>query len=191
MENPAGTTDADLKRGVLDEFQVNSPVQIADMQVLVTDGVVTLQGHADNLGEKLSAVRAAMRVTGVMAVKDDIQVALPQFAHWKDSEIAMAAANRIAWSTMIPVGAVRVSVHEGRITLEGVLERSCQRQAAEASLQHLAGVTGIRNLITIQPASASPGDGPNIESSGRWQVSRVDPTLDHQLKVDWFWGVAE
>lgn len=173
MEFTEGRTDADLTSDVLDELNSEPSTNSAEIGVLVKDGVVTLNGQAENHGEKLNAVRVAMQVAGVLAVADDIKVALPEWEGWKDSDIATAAANRIAWCTMMPVGAVEVSVSNGRITLGGVLERSYQIQAAENAIQNLAGVTGINNLIKIGSTSTAPENGSYVETG-----SQGDATME-------------
>jgi len=228
MITTAERTDADMKTDVLSELAFEPSIQVTDIGVLVKDGVVTLNGRAENHGEKQNAIRAAMRVTGVVAVADDIEVDLPEFGRRTDGDIAAAAANRIAWSTMIPAGAVEVTVREGRINLAGVVEWGYQREAAEAVLQHLAGVKGISNGITVNPTQAASGIGLDIRSALRrnallddseiqvetsgncvvlsgkvhnhteseeavrlaWAAPGVH-TVDNQLKVDWFWGLAD
>jgi osmotically-inducible protein OsmY len=221
-----GKTDADLQIDVLDGLNSEPIAKVKEIAVLVKDGVVTLNGRAENHGEKLNAVRTVMQVAGVMAVSDDIKVDLPELEAWNDSDLAIAAANRIAWCTMMPLGAVDVSVLEGRITLAGVLERSCQKQAAENALQNLAGVTGITNLITIHPAMPATETGTDLEAADQSKAksdeieiqvetsgSSVlpdgrdphqaepeeappeatvpgDQPVETQLKMDWFWGIA-
>lgn len=221
-------TDTDLKRDVLAEMAFEPSIKVTDIGVLVKDGVVTLNGRTGTHGEKNNAVRAAMRVAGVVAVADDIEVDLPAFGSRTDGDIAAAAANRLAWSTLIPTGNVEVTVREGRITLDGTVEWGYQKEAAETALQHMAGVKAISNLITISPSLA----GSNLEADIQMALKRsalVDAseihvaasgsavvltgkvhnhteleeavrvawspqgvhTVDNQLKVDWFWGMAD
>jgi osmotically-inducible protein OsmY len=56
---------------------------------------------------------------------------------------------------MVPKGAVEVSVRDGHVTLEGQLEWWYQKHAAENALQHLAGVKGLTNLITLKPSESA------------------------------------
>lgn len=146
-------TDTTLKMDVLAELQFEPSVRITEVGVLVKDGVVTLTGFAPSHGEKQNVLRAVRRVRGVVAIADDIVVTLPELGQHSDSHIAAAAANRINWSTEIPSGAVFVTVRDGRITLEGVLEWGYQKHAAESVIQNLAGVTGVSNEIRIEPTA--------------------------------------
>jgi len=158
----AGKTDTDLKMDVLAELGFEPSVNITDIGVLVKDGVVTLHGQAASYGEKQNAVRAVKRVAGVAAIADDIEVSLPEFGHHSDSDIAAAAANRINWSTLIPPGAVMVTVSGGHLTLAGEVEWGYQKHAAENAILHLAGVHGISNQIAIQPTRTVGEIGTNI-----------------------------
>lgn len=145
-------TDLELKRDVLAEMAFEPSIQITDIGVLVKDGVVTLNGRAENHGEQMNAVRAALRVEGVVGVADDIAVELPEFGSRTDGDITAAAANRLDWSTLVPKGQVQISVREGRITLEGEVPWGYQREAAGNVLHHMVGVKAISNLITVHPS---------------------------------------
>jgi osmotically-inducible protein OsmY len=147
-------TDTELKTDVLAELKYEPSVKVTDIGVLVKDGVVTLNGYATSYSERWHAVCAAKRVAGVKGIADDIEVKLPDSLLRNDGDIAGAAANQIRWSTMIPSEKVRTTVREGRITLEGEVEWWFQKNAAQEAVQHLAGVKGVNNLITIKPTLA-------------------------------------
>lgn len=148
-------SDAEIKTDVLAELQYEPSVKVTDIGVLVQDGVVTLNGFATNYGEKWNAVRAARRVAGVRAIADDIIIKMVDSQYRSDGDIAMAVANRMDWSTVVPTGAVQVSVRDGRVTLEGQVEWWYQKNAAEGALQNLAGVKEVANLITLKPSATS------------------------------------
>lgn len=148
-------SDTEIKTDVLAELQYEPSVKVTDIGVLVQDGVVTLNGFATNYGEKWNAVRAARRVAGVRAIADDIIIKMVDSQYRSDGDIAMAVANRMDWSTVVPTGAVQVSVRDGRVTLEGQVEWWYQKNAAEGALQNLAGVKEVANLITLKPSATS------------------------------------
>ncbi|MBI1752664.1 MAG: BON domain-containing protein [Acidobacteria bacterium] len=165
MLTTVGKTDTALKMDVLAQLQFEPSIKIADISVLVKDGVVTLKGTAASFGERSSAVRAVKRVAGVRAIADDIAVSRPASGHHPDSDIAAAAANRINWSTLIPSGAVQVTVAEGQLTLEGELEWGYQKHAAEEAVQHLPGVHSVSNQITIRPVLTSEATDIHLKSA--------------------------
>lgn len=174
-------SDTTLKMDVLAELQFEPSVKIADVGVLVKDGVVTLTGFAPSHGERLNVLRAVRRVTGVVAIADEIVITLPELGQHSDSHIAAVAANRINWSTEIPSGAVLVTVRDGRITLEGVLEWGYQKHAAESAIQHLAGVTGVSNEIRIEPTAIQEDIKQSITSA--IQRSAILHDADIQVQV--------
>jgi len=144
-------TDADIKNDVLAELDFEPTVKVTDIGVLVSNGVVTLNGYALGYGEKWNAVHAAKRVAGVKAIADEIVVKQSDSHHRTDGDIAAAAVHLINWSTMIPHQSIEVTVRDGQVTLEGRVEWWYQRDAAESAVQHLAGVKGVTNFITILP----------------------------------------
>lgn len=165
MTIPAEKTDVDLKMDILAELRFEPTVNIADIGVLVRDHVVTLTGHASSYTEKLNAVQAAKRVAGVSALADDIKVDLRTLGLHTDRTLATEAINRINWSTLIPPGAVQLTVHKGHVTLEGQVDWRFQQHAAESTLQHMAGITGITNEITIKPTPSLEQIGSDIRSA--------------------------
>jgi osmotically-inducible protein OsmY len=94
-------------------------------------------------------------VAGVRAIADDIVIKMMDSQYRSDGDIALAVANRMDWSTVVPTGAVEVSVQDGHVTLGGQMEWWYQRDAAEKALQHLAGVKRVSNLITLNPAKVA------------------------------------
>jgi len=151
MKTNTEKSDTEIKTDVLAELKYEPSVNVTDIGVLVKDGTVTLFGYATSYGEKWNAVRATKRVSGVTAIADDIEVKLPDSLRRTDGDIAAAAAIQINLSSAIPTGAVKITVSEGWITLEGQLEWWYQRNDAQYAVQHLPGVKGLTNLITIKP----------------------------------------
>jgi osmotically-inducible protein OsmY len=115
--------------------------------------VVTLTGYMDSLAEKWAAERAAKRVSGVKAVAEEIKSGCLPLAS------ARAAANALEWNIQMPHDRIKVTVQDGRITLEGKVNRQFQKKAAEDAVRHLTGVRGITNQLTfrseVEPAEVA------------------------------------
>ena len=158
-------TDTEIKSDVLAELKYEPSVKVTDIGVLVKDGTVTLNGFATNYGEKWQAVTAAKRVAGVRAIADDIKVKLWDSFVRTDGEIAAAAADQIKWSTSIPAGAVKVTLRDGWITLEGEVGWWYEKNAAGDAVKDLTGVLGVSNQITIKPKPSSANIESDIESA--------------------------
>src|SRR3979411_2053784 len=77
-------TDSEIKRDVEDELKYDAGVDSTDIGVAVKNGVVSLTGFVHSYSQKLQAEMDAKRVSGVMAVANDLEVRLAS----ADSEIA-------------------------------------------------------------------------------------------------------
>ena len=145
-------TDLELKRNVEAELSWEPMIKnAAAIGLRVKDGVVTLSGPVESYAEKLAAERAALRVTGVKAVVNDLEVKLPNSSERTDEDIARAAVNALEWTSGIPSDNIKVSVDNGWITLKGSVDWQYQRTAAEDAVRYLWGVKGVINLIEVKP----------------------------------------
>ena len=142
-------TDSELRRDVERELEWEPSVDERRIGVSVIDGVVTLSGEVGSFAEKWNAERAVERVAGVRAIADELEV--QSVSKRSDTDIAKAAADRLAWDVMVPEGKVTVEVRNGWVTLKGEVPWDYHRRAAERAVRNLDGVKGITNLITIQP----------------------------------------
>jgi osmotically-inducible protein OsmY len=132
------------------DAQIASPIGVT-----AADGVVTLTGFVDSYSEKIAAEKAAKRVYGVHAVANDIQVR--PVGTRTDPEIAAAAADAVQ-NRLGPTTAVKVTVRDGFVTLDGPVEWLFQKSASESAVKHLWGVRGVTNLISVKPRQPSAPD---------------------------------
>ena len=124
-------TDGEIRDDVTDELRWDP--KLADpngIGVAVTDGAVTLTGHALSYAEKMAAARAAERVYGVSAVANDLRVEQADSPR-DDCDIATAIAHGLDWNVQIPENAVHARVEDGWVTLDGEVEHNYQRREVE------------------------------------------------------------
>ena len=165
MINTFDKTDTEIKTDVLSELKYDPSLKVTEIGVLVTDGIVTLNGYATSFDKKLAAVHAVKRVAGVVAIADDIELHIPDANHRTDGEIAAAAAHKIAWATTIPTGTVQITVRNGWIILEGEVEWWYQKNAAETVMRSISGVHGVSSSISIKPTDKIAAVGMGIEAA--------------------------
>jgi osmotically-inducible protein OsmY len=146
----ATKTDAQLQHDVLEELKWDARVQPNEIGVAVKDGIVTLTGWVDSYAKKWAAEEGALRVRGVKAVANDIEVRLPGSAERTDADIAAAALRALEWDAFIPADRVKVSVSKGWVTLEGEVDWAFQREDAERVVRRLTGVRGVTDLIKVK-----------------------------------------
>jgi osmotically-inducible protein OsmY len=143
-------TDSNLKRDVEAELAADPAVRSDAIGVVVKDGVVTVSGHLESYPEKWAVERALQRVAGVHAVALELDVRLSPQHRRSDTEIAQAAEHALQWHAMVPPEAVRVTVDQGWLTLQGELDWNYQRKSVEQMLRNLVGVVDVNNEITLK-----------------------------------------
>jgi osmotically-inducible protein OsmY len=140
-----------LQESVLAELAWEPSVTAAHIGVTARDGVITLTGHVQRFAEKQAAQTAALRVKGVKAVAEEIEVKLPFDTVRSDDDIARAAIDRLAWDSTLPKNAIKVVVQDGWITLTGEVGWHFEHDAAAQDVRRLWGVVGVSNQITLKP----------------------------------------
>jgi osmotically-inducible protein OsmY len=143
-------TDMELQRDILDEILWEPSTYAPDIGVIVHDGVVTLTGSVENLPAKRGAERATLRVSGVKAVVNDIEVKLSTDNRRSDTDIAAAATDVLEWNVLLPKH-LQVVVENGWVTLNGKVQWQFQKNAAGDAVERLTGVKGVTNNITVKP----------------------------------------
>src|SRR6267378_3820020 len=144
-------TDEQVQQDVLAELKWDARVNPNEIGVVVKDGIVTLTGWVDSYIKKWAAEEAALRVRGVKAIANEIEVRLPSSAERTDEDIARAALEALEWDALVPTDKIKVTVSKGWVTLEGEVEWQYQKEDAERVIRRLAGVKGVTNLITVKP----------------------------------------
>jgi osmotically-inducible protein OsmY len=158
-------TDRDLQRHIEDSLGWEPSFDAAGIGVSVENGVVTLRGDVKSFTAKAAAERATLKVYGVKAVANDLNVRLPGEYERTDSDIAQAAVHALQWNTMVPMNRVSVAVSNGWITLKGHLDWQYQKEAAARALRDLTGVRGVTNNIVVQPRAISKDVRDGIEAA--------------------------
>lgn len=143
-------TDEDIQRDVIEELKWDARVQPNEVGVAVKNGIVTLTGWVDSFIKRWAAEDAALRVRGVQAVVNEIEVRLPTSAERTDEDLAAAIIRALEWDAMIPPDGVKVTVSRGWVTLRGQVEWGFQRVDAERVARRVTGVRGVTNLITVK-----------------------------------------
>ena len=163
--------DHDLQQAVLAELAWEPSVTAAHLGVAARSGVVTLSGHVETYSQKLAAEHATLRVRGVKAVAEEIEVRLPFERRRGDDDIAAAAIERLAWSAAIPADRFAVKVESGWVTLTGMADVFYQKEEAAHEVRRLLGVVGLSNNITVK---------------SRVDTASLSDDITHALHRSWF-----
>jgi osmotically-inducible protein OsmY len=140
-----------LQQAVIDELSWDPSISSEHIGVTVRGGVVTLNGYVPSYWEKRSALAAAIRVKGVKAVAEEVEVKLLGSSLWADDRIAEHALQSLVSDASVPNDHIKLTVEKGLVTLTGEVEWNYQKMAAEYAVQRLTGVICVLNDIKIKP----------------------------------------
>jgi osmotically-inducible protein OsmY len=146
-------SDHDIHAAVSDELQY-TPIIAGHVRVAVTGGIVTLSGDVGSLPERIAVNDAAMRVSGVKAVADDLEVHLPENGAADDTTIARIAGEQLESAADVPSDTINADVRGHVITLSGHATWDYQRVAATRAVRYIRGVAAVTNTITLQQADS-------------------------------------
>lgn len=177
MSNPKSLRDM-----VEAELAWEPSLDAQEIGVAAHDGAVTLTGHVLTYAQKIVAEKAAKRVTGVLAVANDLLVRPAGSALHDDTNIAEQVADVLAWHVSVPES-VKAVVKDGWVTLSGTVDSGYQKRAAENAVRGLRGVRGINNDIVLKPRASPAGVKDRIEDAFR-RSAQIDAAHVHVSVVD-------
>ena len=173
--------DLKLQHDVMDELEWEPAVNVEHIGVTVRDGVVTLTGHVESFAEKLAAEKAAIRVRGVRAIAQDIEVELPASKKTADDEIAARALKMLEWDVVVPSEHISVKVDHGIVTLAGEVDQLYQSAEAEQDVWRLSGVRDVVNTINVRrqalPADVEVRIKRALERSADLEAGRISASV--------------
>jgi osmotically-inducible protein OsmY len=175
-------TDLEIQKDVLTELMQDPHIHASHIGVEVSNGIVTLSGHVESYYEKWKAEKAAKQVKGVHALAQEIKVILPGSSTRSDSEIAYQLQSLINWSNIDPESNIKAKVEEGFVTLSGTVESYSQKELVQHLIANLIGITGICNLINIEPKLSIPLVKKDITDSFRRQA--IDEANNLDIAID-------
>lgn len=160
-----GVTDVDNKIHVLYESGVNLPTDLqiktqaestlhwsedidsTDIQVSVSQGVVTLNGTVDSYWKKWEAERMISRNFGVTAVENHLAIVPTQSI--LDKDIAEDIERALDRNFYVDTEGVSVKVDRGIVTLTGEVSSTIARTQAEDVAMYTTGVMDVRNELRL------------------------------------------
>ena len=184
----AQKSDLEIQRDVLAELAWEPRVQPNEIGVSVKTGVVTLSGVVDSFYKKWASEEAAHRVKGVLAVANDLEVALPSTSERTDEDIARAAIEALQADVVIADCPLRITVSNGWITIGGEAEWQHQKEDAERVVQRLWGVRGVTNQIAVKAQPTAAELEKQIQEA---LVRRGEHESDVHVRVDGHTAILE
>ena len=127
-------------------------IQVAEpaagtIEIVVEDGVVTLDGDVPGLGLKRLAGLLAWWVPGSRDVVNGLGVTPPEAD--SDDEITDAVRIALERDPFVNPDQIRVSTHNAVVTLQGVVPTASEREMAEFDAWYIFGVDKVVNQIRV------------------------------------------
>src|ERR1035437_5590931 len=140
--------DEQIKHQVGSELKWDTRTWNLDIQVDVSDGIVTLTGVIPSYAQKVAALDAAHRVRGVLGVANDTIVKIPHKR--SDEEIAHSVRKILEWDVLVPDTQIKSTITDGWVELEGTVNTLSQKEDAARAVKNMAGVIGITKKLEIE-----------------------------------------
>lgn len=159
--------DSELARDVHTELAYEPSLNHSAIEASVAAGIATITGTVSSYPMFLIAERVALRVPGIRAVVNELNVDLPPQAIVPDEDLAARAASVLDWTANVPAGHVKIRVEEGRIHLHGEVENPFEREAAERAVQYLTGARKVVNEIHVTAKRHANGTSDHLVAALR------------------------
>lgn len=171
--NSISITDA-----VENELKGDLAVPAHKVDVMTTDGVVTLSGTVDNLLAKERAAKIATTVKGVRAVVNDIEVS-PSILR-TDRDIRRDIEDALLTDPATDSYEVDVAVENNVATLRGTVDSLQEKALCATVAKGVRGVTAVNDLIEVNwPEKRLDSEiEADIEKALQW-----DAYVDHVLII--------
>jgi osmotically-inducible protein OsmY len=160
-----GTSISDA---VESELARDQAVPAYRLDVMTTEGVVTLSGTVDNILAKERAAQIAMTVKGVRAVVNKINVK-PSILR-TDVEIRRDIEDALLNDPATDSYEIDVAVKNNVVTLSGMVESMQEKQLSETVAKGVKGVTAVNNKIEV-----------------RWPKKRSDREIEADIEKTLEW----
>jgi osmotically-inducible protein OsmY len=149
----------EIRSDVMEQLAWDTRVDSSSIEVDVVDGTVILSGTVPTYPDRNQAQTDALQVPGVTGVDNRLIVSFPSaYVIPADAEISFNVASSLSWSPSVDATRIHVAVDQGVVTLSGTVDSYWQKHRAEEIAANTAGVTDVRNELTVNPAAPAVVD---------------------------------
>jgi osmotically-inducible protein OsmY len=140
-------TDTEITNAVEDELLFDKSVDLNDIDVKTTQGVVTLSGVVSNILAKERAAKLTRTIKGVRSVVNRIKVSPSPLR--SDTAILHDVQTALLRDPATKAYAVYVAVRDNEVTLTGNVGSWQQKRLAEKVVKGVRGVKEVENNIDV------------------------------------------
>ncbi len=143
-----------IKKEVVDSLFWDSRVDASAVKVTVFDGCVRLEGLVPSSLAKAAATEDAEIISGVLAVDNDLSIAVRARPQFDDESLTAAIRHVLEWHAHVDASGISVSVDGGHVTLEGSVRYYWEKLIAEDATAAISGVVEVTNTLTVVPTDS-------------------------------------
>lgn len=129
-----------------------------NVRATVEDRVVNLEGSVDGYNNKVRLFDAVKGVDDVQGIRDMVQVNTERVS---DEQLLKTLADKLRYDRIdrgITFNNLTLQVHNGQVTVGGVVRSEADRDSALSIIRNTQGVTGITDNIQVAPVSTFDDD---------------------------------
>jgi osmotically-inducible protein OsmY len=145
LPNDKKTSDDQIAKRALDIIAWDSTIPKDRVQVKVQGGFVTLSGEVDWHYQRTDAEYAVRKLEGIKGLSNEIKVKPRVQASDVKHRIESALKRNAEWEA----SSIKVSVMDGRVTLDGKVKALYERDLAERTAWSAPGVISVEDHISI------------------------------------------
>jgi osmotically-inducible protein OsmY len=138
--------DAEVRAAALQALQWNALVPADGIDVQVEDGHLLLTGAADWTYEKEAAEATVAVLTGVVAVRNDIEVRTPAA---ETAAMAERISEALRRSAQTHAKGITITVADGAVILEGTVASWAEHDEALATASAAPGVRLVEDRLSV------------------------------------------
>ncbi|UVK41006.1 BON domain-containing protein [Mesorhizobium sp. AR10] len=139
-------SDPEIARDAVNALLHELPDFAEDIQVVVSDGLLTLEGEVGSRQNRQDAAQAVRRVRGVKGVLNTIKarsMVAPEDIHLKIAEALKRSA-------LLNSANIAVEANGNEVVLKGTVRSWAERKEADEAAWRTPGVTKVDNRITVE-----------------------------------------
>ena len=140
-------SDTEIAEAALAALRLNMSVPVADLQLVVHDGWVTVSGQVAFWYQWQAAESTIRHIRGVRGIANDINVKAPVTT----DDVKTRIENAFRRHAQLDAEKIRVQVSGGTVTLEGEVQCWLDREEAESAVWAAPGVTSVRDHLIVRP----------------------------------------
>jgi len=154
-EQPAEHSDAWITTKVKTMLLFHRNVSASGTTVSTTNGIVTLQGVADNMAQKELTTEYAKDIDHVKSVNNEMTIAKTPAAapangeKIDDASITASVKSALMWHRSTSALHTGVSTTDGVVTLTGIAKNDAEKSLVTKLATDINGVTSVVNNMTI------------------------------------------